>query len=182
MILSWGLPRQFLRKRSETTPNTNPIIELCDPVENSTTLTTTKGEKKEAKVEGGGVEAVKYGKSTYAMATAIRSGVVDGNVRKKPLSDDDGVIEGEYEYWLMPENPAAPGLYIARCAVSVEDTWNASDGGQWAYTMDAMKDPEHKQIEWGKVEPVVSADKKTITGITFTPNTEPTAPTESDTE
>lgn len=173
MDLSWGLPRQIIRKKGVTDA---PFIEIYKPVDGSTQLTTTKGEKKEAKIEGGENEAVKYAKNTYAQATAIRQASQDGTVRKKPVSDSDGVVEGEYEYWLCPENPDAPGMHIPRCTISVEDTWTAADGGQWAYTFDAVKEEGHDQIEWGKV--VITGEYLKPTAVTFTESAEPTSTSE----
>lgn len=163
MDLSWGLPRQVIRRKDI---ENSPYIELYKPVDGSTQLTTAKGEKKEAKIEGGENEAVKYGKNSYAQATSIRQATEKGDIRPKPIPDSDGVVEGEYEYWLQPENPAAPGLHIPLCKISVEDTWTSADGGQWAYTFDAIKEDDNDQIEWGKVTITVGADKK-VTKVDF---------------
>ena len=166
--MNWGLPRQFIRKLGVEAA---PIIEIYRPVQNSTTLTTTKGEKKEAKIEGGENEAVKFNKNTYALTTAIRQLTEDGKHRKKPIADSDGVVDGEYEYWLQPEDPTAIGMHMPRCKPSVEDTWNAEDGGQWAYTFDAIKEDTHDQVEWGKV--VVTGGYLKATEVTFEETTEP---------
>lgn len=180
MKLSWGLPRQFVRLKSSETTNPNPIIELYKPTEGSTELTPTKGDKKEAKIEGGENEAVKYSKNTYALTTAFRIGDIDGTHRKKPVADSDGVIEGEYEYWLLPEDENAPGLHMPRCVLSVEDGWTAEDGGVWTYTIDAVKEVDHDQVEWGSVKLVAKEGGKTdymssLADITFTETTEPNA-------
>lgn len=168
MILSWGKNRLVLRKKGGT-----KFIEFFTPVQDSTELTTTKGDKKEAKVEGGDNEAVKYNKNTYSLAAAIRQGHEDGKNRRKPLPDSDGVIEGEYELWLQPENPAAPGMHMQRCVVSVEDTWTAEEGGQWVYTFDAVKETGHDQVEWGTV--TITGDYPVPTAVTFTEDTDPVA-------
>lgn len=179
MIPGWGCPRQFIRKKGGSGAN-NPIIEFYKPVEGSTTLTTTKGDKKEAKVEGGENEAVKYAKNTYAQATTIRIGNVDGELRKKPVADSDGLIEGEYEYWLIPENPSAPCMHMPSCIMSVEDNWTAEDGTTLVYTFDAVKVDGHDQVEWGTCTLTGEAEGKTgymekIASITFTEAIEPTA-------
>lgn len=168
MNIGWGLPRQFLRRLGVENA---PIIEIPKPVQNTTQLTTTKGEKKEAKIEGGENEAVKYNKNTYALATAYRQGAIDGKPRKKILPDHDGVIKGEYEYWLQPEDPTVTGMHIPRCTISVEDTWDAENGGQWLYTMDAVKEAGHDQVEWGTVTLTETAGA--VTEIEFTEDTEP---------
>ena len=48
-------------------------IDIPTPVENSTKLTPTKGAKKEAKIEGGENEAVKYAANTYTFEFEIRA-------------------------------------------------------------------------------------------------------------
>lgn len=161
--VGWGLPRQFVRKLGMANA---PIIEIYRPVQSSTQLTTTKGEKKEAKIEGGENEAVKYHKNTYSQTTTVRQLTKDGKHRPKPLPDSDGIIDGEYEYWLQPENPTAMGMHMARCKISVEDNWNTDDGGSWVYTFDAIKDGTHDQVEWGTV--TVTGGYLEATAVTFT--------------
>lgn len=169
MILSWGKPRIFLKKIGDATA---AIIELFTPVEDSTELTTTKGDKKEAKIEGGENEAVKYSKNTYALAAAIRLGFEDEANRKKPIEDHDGVIDGEFELFLQPENPSAPGLHMRRSTISVEDSYTAADGVTLTYTFDAIKDGNYDQVEWGTVTVTPTTGKPT--SVSFTEDTEPT--------
>ena len=61
-------------------------VKLPAPKESTTTLSTTKGDKKEATTEGGEVEDVKYGKSKYAIAYSYRR----NTDRKKMIADTDG--------------------------------------------------------------------------------------------
>lgn len=159
-ILSWGKPGLYLSKVGE-----DKWKKLPDPVENSTVLTTTKGDKVEARVEGGENEGVRYGKNTYSLAFNIRA--VAG--RKKPVADSDGIIDGEYKLALVPENPSAPGLMIDRGTLSIEDTWSAADGGIWNYTLDALKPDTGDQVKWGKV---VVAGTDAAPTITFTEDSE----------
>ena len=168
MIPSWGKPRIVVKKKSETTAK---YIEFYTPVENSTQLTTTKGDKKEAKIEGGENEAVKYNKNTYALAAQIRIGLENGKtVRVKPLNDSDGVIEGEYELWLQPENAEGLGLHMDTCNISVEDTYTAEDGIILTYTYDAVKSVGKDQVEWGVVK--ITGDYLSPTAVTFTQSAE----------
>ena len=63
--LSWGKPKiEFGKLGADGAAPTKWDKLEYDPVENSTKLTTSKGEKKEAKVEGGENEAVKYSRNT----------------------------------------------------------------------------------------------------------------------
>lgn len=59
-VIGWGKPRIFIKDLDAVSPAWE---ELPTPVEDSTQLTTTKGDKKEAKIEGGENEDVKYGKT-----------------------------------------------------------------------------------------------------------------------
>lgn len=171
-ILSWGKPGLYIKRlgttstsqeseddnidASGTTVQTDKWIKLPDPVEDSTQLETTKGNKTEAKVEGGENEAVRYAKNTYALTFNIRAAAG----RKKFVADSDGIIDGEYSLVLVPENPEAPGLKIDRGTLSVEDTWTSADGGIWAYTLDALKPENGDQVKWGKA--TVSNSKGTF--------------------
>lgn len=150
MILAWGKPKIWISKLNNGEPTT--WIEINTPVESTTQLTTTKGDKKEAKIEGGDNEAVKYNRSTYLIEFEIRQGNEDGTPRKKPVDDEDGVIEGEYAFKLQPEDKTVEGLVFDKCVLSCEDTWNAEDGGRWKYTVDALKPTKGKTLKWQVVE------------------------------
>lgn len=164
MIPSWGKPRVIAKKKGVEDA---PYIEFYTPAEGSTQLSTTKGDKKEAKIEGGENEAVKYNKNTYSLALQQRIGLENGTtVRKKPLADSDGVIEGEYELWLQPENPDGLGMHMETCNISVEDSFTAEDGILLTYTYEALKTAGHDQVEWGKVE--ITGAYLSPTKVTFT--------------
>ena len=110
--LSWGKPTiEFAECDGAEALKFKPLG--YDPVEGSTKLTPTKGEKKEAKVEGGENEAVKYAKSTYTFEFEIRA----AKGRTKPIEDEDGVVADEYAFRLTPENPECEGFLIERSAV-----------------------------------------------------------------
>lgn len=133
-ILSWGKPKIWIGKRGEMDAEPSSWIEVPTPVENSTVLTPTKGEKKEAKIEGGENEAVKYAKNTYALTFQIRA----AKDREKPVEDVDGTIEGEYALKLQPEDPTAPGLDIAKGVLSMMPSYSSEDGIMWEYTLDVL--------------------------------------------
>ena len=122
-------------------------------VENSAKLTPTKGTKKEAKVEGGDNEAVKYNKNTYVFEYEVR--VMEGRV--PCIGDNDGLVDGEYALQLIPENPAVSGFMIDRAVVSVEDTWDAENGAKKKYTFDVLVPEQGNQVKWG-----VQVDKNPI--------------------
>lgn len=161
-VLGWGKPRVFVKDLDATSPKWE---ELPTPVDGSTQLTTTKGDKQEAKIEGGENEDVKYGKNTYALALNIRA----AKGRKRPISDSDGVVTHNYAVALQPEDKEVQGFCMEKTTVSVEDTFSTEEGGIWAYTFDALKPgSDKKQVQWGKIEVTESAG--TISKIECTPD------------
>lgn len=114
-----------------------------DPVQNSTKLTPNKGEKKEAKVEGGENEAVKHAKNTYVFEFEVRSALG----RTKPIQDSDGVIDGEWAIRLTPEDIACEGILIERSKPSAEETFDTENGKKWKYTFDVLKPNTGDQVK-----------------------------------
>lgn len=142
--LSWGKPTIEFGKCGVNGANPTVWTKLpYDPVENSTKLTPTKGEKKEAKVEGGENEAVKYSKNTYLFEFEIRAALG----RAKPIEDQDGVVDGEYAFRVTPEDPACEGFLIERSTVSVEDTFDTAEGKKWKYSADVLKPASGNQVK-----------------------------------
>ena len=172
-MIGWGKPRIF-RKELD-----NPAAtweEFATPAEGSTALSTTKGDKTEAKIEGGANEDVKYGNNTYALTFNLRA----AKGRPRPIEDFDGVITKGYAIALQPEDPTVQGFVMENTKASVEDSFSAADGGVWAYTFDALvpKDGQsafeataRKQVQWGVVG--FADGKVTLDGKDVAPN--PTA-------
>lgn len=149
--LSWGKPRIFIAPIADGTEG--EWVEVKTPVENTTKLTTTKGDKKEAKVEGGENECVKYNRNTYALEFEIRVGLEnDGTLTQLPFDDVDGVIATTYAIKVQPENPEVQGIYIKNAVVSLEDNWDAENGKINKYTCDVVKAQTGKSIEFVVVE------------------------------
>ena len=156
--IGWGKPRIFIKKDGEET-----YKELPTAVEGTTSLATTKGDKQEAKIEGGENEDVRYNRNTYALSLEIRA----ARGRKRPIADEDGIINDNYEVILQPEDPEVDGFRIKTSRVSIEDGWSAENGGTWIYTFDALRGADgSKQLEWGKVTAVGSGES--VTSVTFT--------------
>lgn len=161
-VIGWGKPKIVVKK-----VDGDDYILLPTGIENSTTLTTTKGDKKEAKIEGGENEDVRYGKNTYALAVEIR----DVKGRPQPIKDHDGLVEGEYEVWLQPEDATLNGLHIAKTVVSVEDKWDAENGSSWVYTFDALKPSDGTdQVKRGVVTFTEAGNK--VSNVSFTEDTD----------
>lgn len=140
--LSWGKPIV------EIAPSTNGaagtvFTALPEIVENTALLTTTKGEKLEAKGEGGEVIDSKYKANSYMFECEIyvKAGA------EKPIADTDGVITGDYTVRLTPEDDTQVGWIIAVSRVSVEETWSSAIGKKWKYTFDALKPATGKMLD-----------------------------------
>lgn len=152
--IAWGKPRIFVLDAD--TPNAD-WYELPTPVEDSTQLSATKGDKLEAKIEGGENEDVKYKRSTYTLALNIRK----AKDRKAPFPSLDGVVNNHYAIMLQPEDPTVEGFYIAATTVSIDETFTAAEGAMWVITMEALKAASGDTVKWGIVT-------KSGTTLTFT--------------
>ena len=143
MELSWGKPTIKIGKLGDGGKAPSSWIDIPTPVENSTKLTPTKGAKKEAKIEGGENEAVKYAANTYTFEFEIRA----GKGRAKPVEDVDGVISGEYAVKLQPEDPTVEGIVMDRSTMSMEETFDTDNGKKWKYTFDVLKPATGNQVK-----------------------------------
>ena len=155
-LLGWGKCRVFIKDLDEIVAK---WVELPTPVENTTILETTKGDKQEAKIEGGENEDVRYAKSTYALNLNIRA----AKGRKKPIEDSDGIIAHNYAVAVQPEDPEAVGVMIDKSKPSVADTWSTEEGGIWEYTFDALKPETGDQAKMGKISVTGKDDSLTVT-------------------
>lgn len=140
--LSWGKCTIFLLKAGDT-----KWKRLVTPVEDSTNLTPSQGDKLEAKIEGGTNEAVKYKNNTYQLTYNIRK----AQGRKQPVANKDGVVTAEYSVMLMPEDPTTDGFYIERTSVNIQDTFTTGEGAIWQITHDALEPTKGNTVKWGLV-------------------------------
>ena len=152
MKIGWGKPRLFTKNADK--PNSK-AYELATPVEDSTELTPTKGDKMEAKIEGGENEDVKYKRSTYALNYNIRK----AKARKAPFPAVDGLVDDHFGIMLMPEDSTCEGFLIESSTVSIDDTFTAADGGIWQIQHDAVKADTGDTVKWGTVEVVEESNK-----------------------
>ena len=165
--ISWGKPRIFVLDKEpvtgQTYPEANKWYELYTPVEDSTQLSVSKGDKMEARIEGGEAEDIKYKRSTYSVAFNIRKGKAKaGQVRKLPFKAIDGRVEHKFSVLLQPEDPTCEGFYIENVAVTIDDTYSSADGGMWQIQMDAIKASTGDTVKWGVVQLNETATPKTI--------------------
>lgn len=148
--IGWGKPRIAVAKIGTGAT----WKEMPTPVQGSTAMNVEKGEKREALIEGGEVEDVKYDKNKHALVCTVRA--LTG--RNIPIPHQDGEVEGEYILALQPEDKTVPsGIVIQTARVSVETQFSSEDGVSLVYTFDALKpkdstSSEKTQIVLGEVE------------------------------
>lgn len=140
MILSWGKPTIVVAAVADTGAVT--VGEFPTPVEDSSELSTEKGDKVEANIEGGAAEAVRYKDSKYTFKCSVRQGAG----RTMPIAGTNGVVPGEYSVTLTPEDKRAPGFIMARAVCSYEDTYTAADGLIRVYTFDSLDNNGKDQV------------------------------------
>jgi len=139
MVLSWGKPKLEIKKLGVTP---GAWVELPIPVEDTTNMNTEKGEKKEAKEEGGGLVDAMYKKSKYSLVFELFAKKDD----KKPIEDIDGIVLDNYAIRLTPEDITVQGYLIDKANVSVVDKWSSADGGRIEYTFDALTPDDGSKI------------------------------------
>lgn len=157
--VSWGKPKIYSKDLETVGAKWK---ELPTPIEDSTELSTEKGDKLEALIEGGEAEDVKYKSNKYTLAYGIRR----MKERVMPYADVDGVIAHRHAVAIVPEDPAAPGCLIENSIVSSEDVYNAADGHSVTYTHDVLKPTSGNAVKFGTINVTKSGDE--ITGITCT--------------
>jgi hypothetical protein len=139
--VGWGKP--LLEFAPVINGSMGAFIKLPTPVQDSTQLTTEKGNKLEAPLEGGELADVRYDKNKYTCEFELYR----TKGATKPIPDDDGVILTEYALRITPEDPTVDGWIMKRASVSVEDTWAANIGHKWKYTFEALKPETGKMLE-----------------------------------
>ncbi len=146
-ILAWGECQAYARKYSDDSTKGTTWTKFDIPVSDSTSLETTEGDKTEATVEGGEIEAVRRAKNKYTLSFEERV----GKDYSYKLTDKDGIVEGEFEVVLVPkENAGAPTLYIPKAYASITDSYTSADGVKIKYSFDALKnDLSFGQVVWG---------------------------------
>ena len=143
--LSWGKPRIFVKDLDVENPFWK---ELNTPVEDSTELQSTKGDKLEAPIEGGENEEVKYKDSTHAVVYNIRK--LKG--RAVPIPNKNGVAAHHYAFCLQPEDPSNIGFFIENTSVSVDDTFTTADGAIWTIEHEALAAAQGNTVKWGTID------------------------------
>lgn len=142
-ILSWGKPKVEIGKLGANGAAPTDWIEVDTPVENTTKITPAKGDKKEAKEEGGDLVDVRYSKNNYTFEMELYA----KKGKEKPVEDEDGLIEGEYAVRVTPEDSSLPGKIMDRVRMSCEDTFDSENGEKWKYTGDVLKPTSGNKVK-----------------------------------
>lgn len=143
-VINWGKPEiEIVKLENGAIPSSPSWTKLDTPVEGTTTLETTEGEKTEAIDEGGAVVDTRKKKNKYSLKFSL----FEKKGKEKPIEDEDGVITDEYAVRITPEDPTTPGFMLKKCSVSFQYTFSAAEGGRWAYTFDALAPDEGKMLE-----------------------------------
>lgn len=148
--IAWGKPKLFIKDIDGGT--TEKWLELPTPAEDTTELSAEKGDKLEARIEGGEYEDVKFKRSTYTLSFNIRK----AKKRQAPFPSVDGVVDHHFAVLLQPEDPAVEGFYMASTTVSVDETFTAADGAMWVCQMEALKAVKGDTVKWGIVNTATS--------------------------
>lgn len=144
--ISWGKPSIFIGATGQTLGSGSDFELIATPVEDSTNLTGTQGDKTEATIEGGEAEATKYNAATFELTMNVRMALEDNDKhRRLPLKlySVDGSNEPDISQYtkssvavcLIPEDDKAPGFYCPSCSVSIMETYTAADGAMWEITL-----------------------------------------------
>lgn len=131
--LSWGKPTIKLKKLVDGV-ETGAFIDVNLVVQGSTQLTSTKGTRREAPLEGGDFADLAYNKNTYVLEFEIYA----KKGTSKPVTDVDGVINDEYAVYVQPEDSTVEGVKIPRSHLTMDYSFSADIGVKWKYTADVL--------------------------------------------
>lgn len=143
----WGKPSITVTAVSGVAGASSRLT-IPTPVVDSTSLSTERGDKHTADIEGGGFEAVRYDRGSFTLEFSVRF----AKERFMPFSDvsKDGVVTGAYQFVIAdPDDASAPTMTMHQATVSYEDEYNADDGARRHFYCDSIV-PEDgsEQITW----------------------------------
>jgi len=143
-MLSWGKPKVEFAPSVNGAPESTAVWTAMPEIREGTAkLEATKGAKTEALQEGGETVDVRYAKNKFAFTCDLF--VKKGDAR--PLSDDDGLVAGDWALRLTPEDAATEGFKIDCATVSAEESWSSADGKIIRYTFDVKKPAAGKMVK-----------------------------------
>lgn len=145
MILAWGKCEVKVEAASASAITTPAHFDQI--VEGSTSLEGSEGDKKEAKIEGGEVVAVRYGAATYELTFQER---LSDTTLTPTMWRNGGLLPGEYSVEVIPEDPAAPGCRLACCHINVSPSYSSDEGFIVTYKCSAQKPTTGNTVEFTK--------------------------------
>ena len=134
--LTWGKPKlEIWAVVQGSTPTPADWLLFPDAKQDSAKLSTSKGTRLEAAIEGGELIDVKYQKNkfTFECEVFVQRGAA------KPIADSDGITEGFYSLRLTPEDATLKGWQLDKTKVSVEESWTSKEGTLLKYTFEALE-------------------------------------------
>lgn len=135
-VVSWGAPAlEFCQVAAGTPPpagdwtgQTGYVkIEGSVLLENSSTLSTEDGDKKELKNEFGNVVDSKQLPATYTFTTSVIKKKGE-TVVSSAFAPKNGQVAGDWAMRLVPEDPQTVGFVFNKCSISTQKTWSAEQG------------------------------------------------------
>ncbi len=139
-VISWGKPQILVGAANPTISTSNyNFYNLSTPVEDSTNLTATQGDKTEATIEGGEAEATKYKAATFELTMNVRMAKDRSLPSPMYSSTTDSGYASTVSVVLIPEDPEAPGFYCPECSLSIIESYTSADGAMWEITLNPVR-------------------------------------------
>lgn len=151
VVISWGKPNLLYAKYTGSEAGqsldkiTSKFTKVDTPVNGTTSINVEDGEKHEAEIEGGQVEAVKYDADKFQLQFDIRRAAG----RKVLANDKDGVIAGTYAFVIQPEDPSAPAVLIEATSLKKSPNYASADGLTDHYVADVLVPSTGNSIKIG---------------------------------
>lgn len=143
-ILGWGK----CKIKHTTSTNGAPAAganweQLPTPKQDTTKVVPTAGAEKVAYEEGGDIVDVRYDKTTYQLEFDLY--VKKGEDR--PFEDNDGIIDGEHAFRVIPEDESNRGCQIDRSVLRVEENFTTAEGFFLHYVAKVLKPAAGKSVK-----------------------------------
>lgn len=142
MNISWGKIAIDVRDYKSTAyGSSDTFTRLSIPVENSTQINVTAGDKKEAKQEGGEDVDVKVSANTYELVFRLYVKKTDATAYPAILTAVNGVVSGEKNLRVVPvDDSECYGMEMARASVSCVENFTGAEGITLEYHCNGLLD------------------------------------------
>lgn len=135
-VITWGKPLiEIVKYEDGELPSVPVWKSIPTPKEGTSKLSTEKGDRKEAKEEGGVAIDVKVTANKYIFEFELYK----TRGFTPPIEEVDGVVIDNYAIRLTPEDETLEGFQFDKSSVSVETNWTSEDGETLKYTFEALK-------------------------------------------